>query len=161
MLLGLVLIALFAASTYPVIYFGHHAADRVESMVYSEGHAWLEHHEHLAETWQWLYYATAIIAFAGFWIGLWKKKTLWITVPLVALLTLGSLTAGAVISEAGGRIRHDEFRVGPPPKHEDEDESDEDHDEQAAVQHMIPALADMVQFTPSAQTQHDLLFTVT
>jgi len=42
---------------------------------------------------------------------------------LGALLAAASLVAGAVIAEAGGKVRHPEFRTGPlaPDNHEDGD----------------------------------------
>jgi len=46
----------------------------------------------------------------------WKRPGLFRLASLaVVVMALGALTAGAVTAESGGKIRHREFRHGPPP----------------------------------------------
>ena len=116
-LLGLALVGVLALSAYPVVYFGEAGYHIARANANEVGDAWLEHHEHLANTWKWLYYATALLAFLSLGLGIWRRRTLWASVPLIALLTAACLAAGAAISDAGGKVAHDEFRFGDPPAH--------------------------------------------
>jgi len=110
-LLGLALVAVFAATVIPVAYFGEQGFDRVLAMTYEEGGQWLRRHHDLAQRWKFLYYATAIVAGISFVIGLLRPKALWVAVPLTLILAIGCLVAGGAISEAGGKVRHTEFRA--------------------------------------------------
>jgi len=111
-LLGLALVAVFAATVLPVVYFGEQGFDRVLAMTYEEGGQWLRRHHDLAQRWKYLYYATAaIVAAISFIVSLLRPKTLWVAVPLTLILAIGCLVAGAAISEAGGKVRHTEFRT--------------------------------------------------
>jgi hypothetical protein len=98
--LGLALLALLSGAAWPVIESGQSSYVRVRELADEDGKAQLRHHMVLAERWDKLFYATAAVAALGL---------------LAALLAAGSLVAGAVIAEAGGRIRHPEFRTGQPP----------------------------------------------
>jgi len=110
-LLGLALVAVLAATIIPVVYFGEQGFDRVLAMTYQEGGRWLRRHQQLAQTWKYLYYTTAIVAAVSFIVGLLWPKTLWVAVPLTLILAIGCLVAGGAISEAGGKVRHTEFRA--------------------------------------------------
>ena len=113
MVLGMVMLLSF--SVWPVAHFGEAGYDRVLSMADDSGGQYLKYHENLAERWAFIYYVTAAVAAGAMMIG--SKKTNWLR-PLslvVAIFTAASLFAGAVIAEAGGKIRHREFRYGPPP----------------------------------------------
>ncbi len=111
----LFLVAALAGSVWPVMETGEAAQDRVQSMVYREGEAWLHHHEELVEEWVWVYFTTASVAFIGALAAVFCPRLLQPVVVLVLVLSAASLFAGYVIAEAGGRIRHDEFRTQPPP----------------------------------------------
>ncbi len=113
-LVGLALVAVFAAAVIPVVYFGEQGFDRVLAMTYEEGGQWLRRHQQLAQTWKYLYYTTAVVAAVSFIVGLLRPKTLWTTVPLTLVLAIGSLAAGGAISEAGGKVRHTECRAALP-----------------------------------------------
>jgi len=115
-LIGLALLALLALSVWPVSVYGEAGYDRVLSMSDDNGQAYLRYHQHLADRWAFLYYITAAIAALGFGLS-WKWPRVLTPVSIAALLlAAGSLCAGVVIAEAGGRIRHREFRRGPPPE---------------------------------------------
>ena len=125
--LGLGLVAFFSLTAWPVAHFGHEGEDRVKSLLYSEGESWLEHHEHQAEDWVFLFYLTAAAAVISSLLGLRKPKTLRISVPITVLLAFSSLAAGAIIADSGGKIRHPEFRIGPPPEGDHAEEESHDH----------------------------------
>ncbi len=114
-LIGLALITVLSLSVFPVAHFGEEGFDRVLSMADEDGQAFLRYHERLAERWEWLYYVTAGIAALGFGLS-WKwPRILTPASALSLILAAASLAAGIVIAQAGGEIRHREFRRGPPP----------------------------------------------
>jgi hypothetical protein len=48
----------------------------------------------------------------------WKRaRYLRLAAAVTAVLAAASLVAGTVIADCGGKIRHREFRHGPPPAH--------------------------------------------
>lgn len=114
-LLSLAMVALLALSAWPVAHYGEQAYDRVLAMSDETGGAYLKEHRALADRWIFLYYVTSAAAAVALVAG-WKKPR-WLrpAASVVALLTAGSLLAGAVIADVGGKIRHREFRYGPPP----------------------------------------------
>jgi len=113
--IALALVCLLSVSVWPVYSYGEAGYDRVLSMADENGQAFLRHHEHLAERWVFLYYVTAGVAALGFGLS-WKWPRLLIWFSLLSLvLSAASLTVGIVIAQAGGQIRHREFRYGPPP----------------------------------------------
>ena len=115
LLIALALVGLLSLSVWPVAEFGEEAYDRVLSMADDAGGQYLKYHAQLADHWLFLYYITAAAAAAA-WIVGWKKtKMLRWAGGMVAVLAVASLAAGAMIAEAGGKIRHREFRYGPPP----------------------------------------------
>jgi len=121
-ILGLALVGLLAGSAWPVIESGQSSYVRVRELADEDGKAHLRHHMVLAERWDKLYYATAAVAVLGL-LAAWKwPRGIHALAASAALLAAASLVAGAVIAEAGGKIRHPEFRTGPPPvgSHDDE-----------------------------------------
>lgn len=124
--LGLALVALMAGAAWPVIESGQSSYVRVRELADEEGKAHLRHHMVLAERWDKLYYATAGVAVLGL-LAAWKWPRGFHTLAVLALLlAAASLVAGAVIAEAGGKVRHPEFRTGPPAPENHED-ADHDH----------------------------------
>ncbi len=113
--LGMGLVSLFSFSAWPVYVYGEQGYDRVYSMADGDGDAYLKRHRELAEKWIWLFYATGAVGTAGIVAG-WKwPKCFWATVAGLAILAAVSLVAGAAIADYGGKVRHREFRNGPPP----------------------------------------------
>ena len=118
---ALVLIFIAAASVWPVVHYGEEAYDRVLSMADSDGEAWLKAHEHRAENLEYVFYALALIAVAAILI---PKKWPTAAMPLAVatlIVALVSLGCGVYIAYAGGKIRHREFRTGPPPQTKPQD----------------------------------------
>lgn len=115
-LTALVLIFACALSAWPVAYHGEQAYQRVLVDVDEPGRAWLETHEHRAESLMYFYYALALIAAAAIFAPKKWPKTARPLVFLTMLLAVASLGAGFYIAHAGGKVRHREFRTVPPPK---------------------------------------------
>jgi hypothetical protein len=112
---ALSVIFLAAASAWPVKYYGEEAYDRVLSMSDETGSAWLAAHEDRADKFIWSFYLLAVVAAAAIVVPRKFPKT---AIPLIIstlLLSVASLAAGGYIASAGGKIRHREFRTGPPP----------------------------------------------
>lgn len=119
-LIALCAVVLLSLSVWPVTSYGERASDRVLAMSDDAGGAYLKHHEELADRWGFLYYVTAGVAILVLVAGVKKPKTLRPGSSVVALLAVVSLIAGAAIADYGGKIRHREFRFGPPPSVEHE-----------------------------------------
>lgn len=119
-LTALVLIFASALSVWPVAYHGDQAYDRVLAMADDDGQAWLKAHEHRADELIYFYYALAFVSAAALFAPKKWPRTARPLVFLTMLLALVSLGAGFYIAHAGGKIRHREFRTGPPPKTEPE-----------------------------------------
>ncbi len=114
-IVGLLLVVFACASVWPVISFGHQGYDRVYSMSNTEGQQWLDVHEHRAEQGQWVFYITGLLALTAL-VAPWKfPRSATPLAVAVLIASLAALKTGAWISKAGGRIRHPEFRNGPPP----------------------------------------------
>lgn len=107
---GLVLVAVMAASAWPVLQSGESAYNRIRAVSDPESASILKAHMLLADRWGWLYYLTALTAMAGV-VVVWKRpaKLALAGIPVVAL-AVASLTAGAAIAKLGGEVRHAEFR---------------------------------------------------
>jgi hypothetical protein len=115
-LAALVLVFASSIAVWPVVYHGDQAYDRVLSMADDAGQAWLKAHVHRADELIFLFYATAAISAAAIFLPKKWPRTATPLVLLTMLLTILSLGAGAYIAHAGGKIRHREFRSGPPPQ---------------------------------------------
>jgi hypothetical protein len=115
-LTGLALVAVMALSIWPVFSFGEAGFDRVLSMSDEPGEAFLKYHAALAHRWAFLYYLTAGAAALGFGLSFKWPRMLAPLSALALLLGIASLIAGLIIAQAGGEVRHREFRSGPPPK---------------------------------------------
>lgn len=107
---GLGLVVLLAGSAWPVIQSGESSYVRVRELADEEGKVQLRRHMLLADRWGKLYYATAAVAALAL-LAAWKWPSGFRALAAcAALLATVSLAAGAVISDAGGKIRHPEFR---------------------------------------------------
>jgi hypothetical protein len=112
---ALTVIFLAAASAWPVKYYGDEAYDRVLSMSDETGSAWLAAHEDRADKFIWTFYLLAVVTAAAIVLPRKFPKTAMALIISTLLLSVASLAAGGYIAYAGGRVRHREFRTGPPP----------------------------------------------
>jgi len=112
---ALVLILLTAVSAWPVAHFGEAAYDRVLSMSDATAAKWLNWHANLADYIVGADTVAAVLAAAAL-VGLWKFPRLlrW-ALPLAAAAAVIALGLGGFLAFVGGKIRHSEFRHGPPP----------------------------------------------
>ena len=112
---ALIIIFIAAASAWPAAHFGEEAYDRVLSMADEPGDAWLAAHAHRADIFVWCYYALALIALLALIVPNKFPRTKSPLALATLLLAIVSLGAGGYIAYAGGKIRHREFRMEPPP----------------------------------------------
>ncbi len=107
---ALVVILLTAASIYPVVLAGEAAYRPIRTIADAQGADWLDEHMDRADRYSGAYYGLAAIALITLVVPIrWPRSA----GPLgfITLLAAGTcLTAGAYIAEAGGRVRHPEFR---------------------------------------------------
>jgi hypothetical protein len=114
-LTGLLIIVIGCGSVWPVAEYGEKAYDRVKSMSNADGVKWLDAHADRADRAEWVFYVTAVLAAAAM-IANWKfpKTGKWL-VPAALVAGVVCVALAGWISYAGGKVRHTEFRTGPPP----------------------------------------------
>ena len=113
--LFLLLVLFGAAAVWPTIHYGEQGYDRVRSMADSSGGDWLDVHRYRAEKSAPIFYATAAVALAALVAG-WKWPERFMPLGWLALIVALAACAAAIrIAYPAGKIRHREFRHGPPP----------------------------------------------
>lgn len=118
-----VVIIFASLSVWPVAEYGERGYDRVYAMSDKDARQWLDVHVHRADLAMWVFYATAAVAATALILPKFKPRTQLPLALATLVFALVALKAGAWISQAGGKVRHSEFRDGPPPnpvKHEEE-----------------------------------------
>ncbi len=116
--LGFVLVAVTAGSSVLVEMSGDDAYPAVFDVLDGDGRAWLDYHTHLADTWLPILYANAVLALIAVGVGRARRPLLIPAAGVVLLLTLGGIAIGGWIAEAGGKIKHPEFRLDDPPAYD-------------------------------------------
>jgi len=120
----LALVMLSAASAWPVYVYGEAGSDRVKTMVDEEGDKWLEEHMRRGEQLIYVFYIVAALSALAMIAEFAVPRA---AVPIAVatlILAVASLGVGAYIAQAGGRVRHKEFRFEAPP----EPRQDQDQD---------------------------------
>ena len=118
----LAIVLISAASAWPVYELGQQSYDRVLSMADSDGQAWLDEHRDRAEDLIYFFYALALLSAVAIVAPMkWPKSSMPLTlgVTLLGAIVIG---IGAYIAQAGGKIRHREFRNEAPPKRSAEEQ---------------------------------------
>ena len=121
---ALAIVLISSAAAWPAYEFGEQGYDRVLAMTDDAGHAWLDEHQHRAEQLIFVFYALAVLSAAAIVIPIkWPKSSgpLAIVTLLLGAVALGM---GGYIAQAGGKIRHREFRNQSPPPIRAEQEHD-------------------------------------
>ncbi len=112
---ALIITLVAAASAYPVLVTGQRAYKTIRSMADDTGAEALDEHMDRAEKTIGVFYFLAALAVAGLIVPIkWPK----FAVPLAALtLAMTILCSGIAIyiAQAGGQVRHPEFRPGETP----------------------------------------------
>ena len=112
---ALVLILVCAAAAWPIAHYGEAAEANILAMSDEDGQAWLKAHEHRAEDLIYVFHALALVSAAAIFAPRKWPKTARPLVLATMILAMASLGAGFYIAQAGGKIRHREFRTIPPP----------------------------------------------
>jgi hypothetical protein len=113
---ALMLVMVSAASAWPVYSYGEAGYDRVKTMVDEAGDKWLEEHMRRGEELIYVFYVVATLAAVGIVSEFVVPKA---AVPIAIatlILATANLCAGGYIAQAGGRVRHKEFRFEAPPE---------------------------------------------
>lgn len=114
-IIALLLTLIAGASSYPVFVTGQRAYKTIRSVSDDAGADWLDEHMDRAEKTIGAFYLLAALAIAGLIVPIkWPKSA----VPLAALtLVMAILCSGVAvyIAQAGGRVRHTEFRPSETP----------------------------------------------
>ena len=112
---ALVVVFTAAASAWPVLASGQQAYKPIRGLVDDAGSDWLDLHMERAEKTIYAFYLLAAVALTGLVAPRrWPRTAGPLAVASLAL-TLLCLGVGGYIAEAGGRIRHPEFRSSEPP----------------------------------------------
>lgn len=115
-IVALTVVFVAALSAWPAAYFGEQAYDIAYSQADEAGDAWLDEHRDRAEDLVWCFYGLAALAAATMFIPRKWPRTAGPLMAATLALAIISLGAGGYTAYAGGRIRHREFRYGPPPR---------------------------------------------
>src|SRR5438094_6367377 len=118
----LALVLIGAVSAWPVYELGQQSYDLVLSMADTDGQAWLDEHQDRAEDLIYFFYALALLSAVAIVAPMkWPKSSMPLTlgVTLLGAIVIG---IGAYIAQAGGKIRHREFRNEAPPKRSAEEQ---------------------------------------
>jgi peptidoglycan/LPS O-acetylase OafA/YrhL len=119
--LALLLVLLSAAAIWPAVHYGEAGFDRVNAMADDAGGDWLAVHRYRAEKGAPVFYATALVALATLVVS-WKWPKKFMPSGWLALVVAAAACVAAVrIAYPAGKIRHKEFRHGPPPAAELQD----------------------------------------
>ena len=118
---GLALVGVISLAGALVMQSGDAAYPFLFDQLDGDSQAWLDHHAFLAERFGRCLPINGVLAVLAVAVGFrrlaWRRR---LGFALLAT-TCGSLVAAAVIADAGGQIRHPEFRTSKPPVHESPD----------------------------------------
>lgn len=115
---GLSLVAALSASTLLVVSAGNDAYPFMFDAVDGPGREWLDYHTHLGDRWGWVISSNAALALLAIAAGHLREDLRRVAAAGVLVTTLFALILAMIIAEAGGKIRHPEFRLSDPPAFE-------------------------------------------
>ena len=107
-------LVLMGAASLLAVHYGQQGYDRVLAMSNREAQGWLMVHMRRAQAWAWVFYATGAVAGGALAARRWQPRVAYCLGILACVLALWSSVLGGWISQAGGQVRHGEFREGPP-----------------------------------------------
>lgn len=118
MIVALAFVFLSSVAVIPTVHYGHGGADRIEAVADGVGGQWLKIHQYRAEKLAWLFLVTAFAAAAAL-ATVWKWQRAGRLLASVTLaFGIAASAVGGYIAWPAGKIRHREFRDGPPPAEE-------------------------------------------
>lgn len=112
---GLVLVFSMSGAVLAVMWAGDEAYPFVYDTLDGAGREWLDYHTHLADRWGHLLTANAVVSGLAIAAGVYREGLRVRAGVVVLVSTLAGLVAVVVIADAGGKIRHPEFRLSDPP----------------------------------------------
>ena len=112
--ISLVLILAVCATTWVAFHYGERGYDRVYAMSSPDAQKWLDVHAERASRLVWLFGLAAAGAVLGLVLAQKGNRFTTPVLGLVLFFSFAALIAAGWISQAGGRVRHSEFRSGPP-----------------------------------------------
>jgi hypothetical protein len=118
MVFGLSVVAALSASTLLVTSAGDAAYPVIFDELDGPGREWLDYHTYLGDRWGWVIAANGLLALLAIATGHFREPLRRGVASVVVVTTLVALVLGVFVAEAGGKIRHPEFRLGPPPAYE-------------------------------------------
>jgi hypothetical protein len=114
LVITLVLVLLSSLSALPTYLYGEAAYDRVTAMSDGEGDQWLDEHMARGEKFIAVFYALAGLALVAIVMpAKWPRTSIPLALATLAV-AISTFVIGLWIAYAGGRVRHKEFRSGPP-----------------------------------------------
>ena len=112
---GLVLVMSMSGSVLVVMSAGDAAYPFVYDSLDGPGREWLDYHTYLADRWGLVLSTNAGVAALAIAAGIFREQLRTPAGVVVLVTTLAGLIAVFFIAEAGGKIRHSEFRLSDPP----------------------------------------------
>lgn len=113
--IGLALIAVMSGSAWLAVWSGGGAYDRVYSMSSPEAQHWLDWHASLADWIAWADTLAGLAALLTLLLMASSARGVGTGLLLTLVFSILGLAAGGFLAFVGGKIRHPEFRHGPPP----------------------------------------------
>jgi hypothetical protein len=113
-LTALIITLIAGVSAYPVLVTGQRAYKVIRNSSDDPGQEALDEHMDRAEKTIIAFYVLALSSAAGLLVPLKWPKTGSLLAALTLALALGCFGLSIYIAQAGGQIRHPEFRLNPP-----------------------------------------------
>lgn len=118
MCFALLLVAGLSASTLLVTSAGDAAYPVIFEELDGPGREWLDYHTYLGDRWGWVIAANGLLGLLAIAAGHFREPLRRSVAAGVLLTTLLALLLAGFVAEAGGKIRHPEFRRSAPPAYE-------------------------------------------
>jgi hypothetical protein len=147
--IGGVIVLVCTGIVWAVVHYGQHAYNHLYMDLDAASKKWADVHMDRGESFAWVFYATALLSLIALFVPKYSKASVSTEnpqpekraqIPIRPLSSVGTIFAvivliaaiisfglGTWISRAGGRVRHPEFREGPPPAHAAETEEHHHH----------------------------------
>jgi hypothetical protein len=112
--IGLALVIGVVLVSWAAFHYGGRGYDRVFAMSNDDAQKWLNLHAERATTMMWVFAAAGVGAVAALTALIRRSAWSFRLVGVVLLLSVVGVVLAGWVSQAGGQVRHSEFRTGPP-----------------------------------------------